>query len=199
MKKLTLALSIALVAGLSSTAAFADQAGGYTNDVLTSFTLTDAGSGNFDFSFSGPSDSGSGVFVTSLTGTAGEYLITGMSGTVDGAAITSLFPVGTFPVEFGGGDNLLFNPGVIDSGDVLASYLDLSGVSFEVAGATDYNLYYGQFLTGDPVDVYDLLTPTPATDPAPAPEPESLTLLGTGMLALLSAAAMRRWQQAVAV
>ena len=54
MKKLTLALSIAMVAALPSTAAFADQAGGYTNDVLSSFTLTDAGSGNFDFSFSGP-------------------------------------------------------------------------------------------------------------------------------------------------
>jgi hypothetical protein len=202
MKKLTFVLSFAaLFVGLPSTAAFADQAGGYTNDALSSFTLTDAGSGNFDFSFSGPSDSGSGAFITALTGTPGQYLITGMSGTVDGAAITSLFAPGTFPVDFGGGDNLLFDPGVVDSGNVDPSALDLAGVSFEVAGGTDYNLYYGQFLTGDPVDVYDLLTPTPATDPdpAPAPEPESLTLLGTGTLALLGAAAMRRRQQAVAL
>jgi len=198
MKKLTLALSIAMVAALPSTAAFADQAGGYTNDVLSSFTLTDAGSGNFDFSFSGPSDSGSGVFITALTGTAGQYMITGISGTVDGSTISSLFAAGAFPVEFGGGDNLLFEPGVVDSGNLDPSDLDLAGVSFEVASGTDYNLYYGQFLSGDPVDVYDLLTPTPATDPAPAPEPESLALLGTGMLALLGAAAMRRRERATA-
>jgi hypothetical protein len=179
-----------MLAGLSSTAALADQAGGYNNDVLSSFTLTNAGSGNFDFSFSGPSDSGSGVFMTSLTGTTGEFLITGITGTVDGSTINSLFPAGTFPTEFGGGDNLLFDPGVISPPNLEAAYLDLSGVSFAVANGTDYNLYYGQFVTGDPLDVYDLLSPAPST-----PEPESLALLGTGMLALLGVATMRRRQE----
>jgi hypothetical protein len=194
MKKLVLALSFtALIAGLSSTAAFAETGGGYTNDVLSSFTLTNAGSGSFDFSFSGPTDSGSGVFMTSLTGTAGEYLITGIRGTVDGATISLLLPAYTFPVEFGGGDNLLFDPGVISAPNLVPAELDLSGVVFSVAGGTDYNLYYGQFMTGDPLDNYDLLTPTltPAT-----PEPESLVLLGTGTLALAGMVAMRRRQRA---
>lgn len=191
MNKLALSVTaIVMLAGLSSTAAFADQAGGYNNDVLSSFTLTNAGSGNFDFSFSGPSDSGSGVFMTSLTGTTGEFLITGITGTVDGSTINSLFPAGTFPTEFGGGDNLLFDPGVISPPNLEAAYLDLSGVSFAVANGTDYNLYYGQFVTGDPLDVYDLLSPAPST-----PEPESLALLGTGMLALLGVATMRRRQE----
>jgi len=191
MNKLALSVTaIVMLAGLSSTAALADQAGGYNNDVLSSFTLTNAGSGNFDFSFSGPSDSGSGVFMTSLTGTTGEFLITGITGTVDGSTINSLFPAGTFPTEFGGGDNLLFDPGVISPPNLEAAYLDLSGVSFAVANGTDYNLYYGQFVTGDPLDVYDLLSPAPST-----PEPESLALLGTGMLALLGVATMRRRQE----
>jgi hypothetical protein len=195
MKKLALALSFtALFAGLSSTAAFADTGGGYTNDVLSSFTLTNAGSGDFDFSFSGPSDSGSGVFMTSLTGTAGEYLITGISGTADGSAISLLLPAFTFPTEFGGGDNLLFDPGVISAPNLFPADLDLSGVSFAVANGADYNLYYGQFMTGDPLDVYDLLTVTPST-----PEPGSLVLLGTGMLALLGLVAMRRREQVAAV
>ena len=188
MKKLTLALSFAaLFAGLSSTAVCSEQGGGYTNDLLSSFSLTNAGSGNFDFSFSGPSDSGSGVFLTSLTGTAGEYLITGISGTVDGAKISSLLPAFTFPAEFGGGDNLMFDPRVISAPNLVPAELDLSGVVFSVASGTDYNLYYGQFMTGDPLDNYDLLTPTPMT-----PEPESLALLGTGVLALLGWAALRR-------
>ena len=71
MKKIALALSLtAMFAGLSSTAAYADQAGGFNNDVLSGFTLTSAGSGDYDFSFGGP-DTGSGVFMTSLTGTPG--------------------------------------------------------------------------------------------------------------------------------
>jgi hypothetical protein len=187
MKKMALALSFAAMFAGLSTAAFADQAGGYNNDALTSFTLTSAGSGKFDFSFSGPSDSGSGVFMTSLTSTVGEYLITGISGTVDGTAITSLFPAGTFPTVFGGGDNLLFDPGVISPPNMFAADLDLAGVSFAVAAGTDYNLYYGQFVTGDPLDVYDLLSPVQAT-----PEPESLALLGTGMVAMLGVAVIRR-------
>jgi hypothetical protein len=194
MKKLALVLSFAVMfAGLSSTTAFSEQGGGYTNDLLSSFSLTNAGSGNFDFSFAGPSDSGSGIFITSLTGTAGEYLITGVSGKVDGIAITSLFPAGTFPTEFGGGDNLLFNPGVISSPNVFPADLDLAGMSFGVAGGTSYNLYYGQFMTGDPLDMYDLLSLTPGT-----PEPESLVLLGTGTLALLGVAAMRRRRESAA-
>jgi len=189
MKKLEFVLSFtAMFGGLSSTAAFAsEQGGGYTNDTLSNFSLIDAGSGSFDFSFSGPSDSGSGVFMTSLTSTEGEYLIVGITGSVDGSTISSLLPADGFPTEFGGGDNLLFDPGVVSAPNLLPAELDLSGAVFQAANGTSYNLYYGQFMTGDPLDDYDLLTLTPAT-----PEPESLALLGTGTLALLGVAAMRR-------
>jgi hypothetical protein len=196
MKNLITALfSAALIAAMGSTAAHADTGFGYTNDALTSFSLTSIGGGVFDFSFSGPSDSGSGAFATSTTGTAGQYLITGITGTVDSAAITALDPAGTFPTVFGGGDNLLFNPGVIDFGSVNPSFLDISGVSF-FAGGQDFNLYYGVFQGNDP-EAYDLLIATPASangagdvNPSATPEPDSLVLMATGVLGL--AGTMRR-------
>jgi hypothetical protein len=147
-----------------SAAASSDQAGGFNNDTLSGFTLTNAGSGQYDFSFSG-ADTGSGVFTTTATGTAGKLLITGIAGTANGSTITGVLPVGTFPSLFPS-DNLLYDPAVTSPPNQSPSQLDLTGVSFSTASGTNYNLYYGQFRTGDPLDMYDLLSLVQAT-PAP--------------------------------
>jgi hypothetical protein len=144
-----------------STATSTDQAGGFNNDTLSSFTLTSAGNGQYDFSFSG-ADVGSGVFTTAATGTAGKLLITGITGSADGSTITGVLPAGTFPSLFPS-DNLLYDPAVISPPNQDPAELDLTGVSFSTASGTNYNLYYGQFRTGDPLDTYDLLSLVPAT------------------------------------
>src|SRR6266568_5529251 len=51
----------------------------------------------FSFSFSGPSDSGYGTVVADPTGTPGQYTIVGGSGYMDGLAMVTLLPAGTYP------------------------------------------------------------------------------------------------------
>lgn len=187
MKRTLLALFCAMVfAGFASTAAHADN----INDVLTSFTVTSTGANTFDFSFTGATDSGSGSFTTTSTGTAGEYLITGVSGTTNGSTITSLFAPGTFPFDFpGGADNDLYYPAIITNSiaDLYPSFLDVFGFSYALANGTDVNIYYGQFATGSP-EAYNFYY----SEPAATPEPTSLILLGTGLLVLMGVAKMRR-------
>jgi hypothetical protein len=186
MNRLLLALSCAaLLVGLSSTAARAETIDGYTNFDLTSFSLTSAGAGIFDFSFSGAGQTGSGVFTTATTSTVGEFLITGITGTTDGSAIASLFPAFTYPGQLGGGDNDLFFPAIVTSPNVGPAFIDIFGLSYALANGKDINLYYGQGQTGDP-EVYNLLTGS-AT-----PEPPSLLLLATGGLALAAFGLTRR-------
>jgi hypothetical protein len=144
----------------------------------------------FNFSFTGNSSaygtpgnefSGVGQFDTTATKTAGEYKIVGITGTVDGLAITSLVaPNGHYD-----NDNLLD----YTSGESSAS-VDADGVSF-VLGGSEYGYFFLDtdlppagdreliFLTGEdsPISI------TPATISA-VPEPGSLALLGTGALAL---------------
>jgi parallel beta-helix repeat protein len=142
-----------------------DQHGGFNNDILAGFTLTSIGNGQYQFSFSG-ADTGSGVFTTTATGTAGRFLVTGVTGTTDGSTITGVLPVGTFPSIYPS-DNMLFAPAVASPPNQSPSELDLTGVSFATANGQNYNLYYGQFRTGDPFDVYALLSPQQASQ-APA-------------------------------
>jgi len=186
MNRLLSALSCAaLILGLSSIAARAETIDGYTNFDLTSFTVTSPGGGIFDFSFSGAGQTGSGVFTTATTSTVGEYLITGVTGTTDGSAITSLFPAFSYPTLLGGGDNDLYFPAITTSPNTGPAYIDIFGLSYALADGQDINLYYGQGQTGDP-QVYNLLTGTPA------PEPPSLLLLATGGLALAGLGLTRR-------
>lgn len=170
---------------------------------------------SFSFNFSGSGFTGSGTFTASATTTPGQYLISDISGTTNGVAITGL--LGTFsfpPIGDLANDNDLYFP-LFEGGA-----LDNDGLSFKTgtgAGTTDYNIYY---LSGVPAGTYDLIssadpptdgnpndyptymldtfsiidttTGTPITTPptSATPEPGSLVLLATGVLCM--AGTMRR-------
>jgi hypothetical protein len=150
----------------------------------------------FNFNFTGTQFGGSGTFTATPDG-GNQYTITGISGTVDGQAITGLLGAGTFDNN----DNLLFEPG--NFFDVLN--FDQKGVSFKLGtgnNITEVNIAEG---TGFFVlsTIADLNPPGKGDDkeeivnfnvsdpPTPAvPEPGTLALLGTGILG--AAGAIRR-------
>src|ERR1700723_1105729 len=74
-----------------------------------------------DFDWTESLESGSGTFITTFEG-GGVYLITGITGTVDGQTITGLIS----PGGFNSNDNLLYYPP--------APQLDATGVAFVIAG-----------------------------------------------------------------
>jgi hypothetical protein len=112
MKRLSFALATLVVAALTSTSVFADSI-------------------DFSFSFSGSSYSGSGTFVTTSEGN-NQYLVTGISGEVNGTSISSLLSTGSFPTGFGNvpNDNVLIYPGTF--GFNSPAYFDNAGISFTV-------------------------------------------------------------------
>lgn len=151
----------------------------------------------FNFSFGTTADpfSGSGTFTATST-SAGEYLITGITGTANTGGnamrtITSLLAPGTFPTFTNGGtvpanDNLLFVPATG------MGYFDANGVSFALGNGAQINLfdqngpspYYDAFLlrADGTTSQYETVTQTVTPATAVTPEPGSLLLLSTGML-----------------
>lgn len=139
----------------------------------------------FNFSFNGTGNSlfgsfsGSGQFNTQATGTSGQYLIVGVTGTTAGQAIAGIAAPGVFE----GNDNLLFFP----SGSTTAS-LDYNGVSYQLANGSYTNLYlntYGSPVTYQEINSYQQESAAISITPAavtPVPEPTTLLLLGTGIL-----------------
>lgn len=160
MKKLLVAVSCAfLLGGLGVSSATADT---------------------FDWTLTGV-DYGSGTITATPTAVSGEYLITGMTGTITGylfgtATIEGVVPQYTWPSPTDpadSNDNLLYYPASIASTappyQTANSYLDINGVSFYLNSVgtctnapTDpcFNLYYGSDYTPTPANTgYNLLYP----------------------------------------
>ena len=125
----------------------------------------------WNFSYTGGA-TGSGQF---FTGDAGSpYLVTAVTGTANGAAITGVS-------SYAGADNLLFSPATPD-------FVDFAGISFSTVGGLDWNLFYdgSNFaLRSDenPVGYPDGLHAINLTV-TQVPEPATLGLMGIALVGL---------------
>jgi hypothetical protein len=162
MKKLALLLGVIALAAAPCSNAFADD---------------------FTFTYAGPELSASGVFsVTPDPSQVGAFFVSSISGTgsIDGTSydITGLLPANSYF----GNDNELFTGTANDS-----LPFDFFGLAFGLSNGDDMILYSNSDVpsaiagpASNPFEFYDSGTASAAF----TPEPESLTLLGTGVLAL---------------
>ncbi len=152
-----------------------------------------AGSIYFQFTYSGPGVSASGILTTTPVA-PGEYLITGVSGQRNGSPITAfLYPTTGAPgslVYISNGssiDNLLFEPQVNGPfSDWTGSNDSPSGFVFQTQDGQ-----FNPFTTNGQTYEYNV-TQDGSSDGIPiqfsavetGPEPETLALIGSGLLGL---------------
>jgi hypothetical protein len=133
-------------------------------------------SGDFNNNAATP-DSGGGLLTYGAVG-GGEFLVTGISGTFDGAAITSLLAVGSCCAP-PNNDNLLLLGG--------GPLLDDGGIAFSTSAGADFNLYYGGIvglmqMASTPYS--DIASPGAGYGVFAAPEPSTVALFGIGLTGL---------------
>jgi hypothetical protein len=144
----------------------------------------------FNWTYSGGPDFGSGTFTTTAL-SGGQATILGITGTFDGSSITGLLADNTC-CSSPANDNILYFP--------TAPYLDINGIGFGfLAGTLDVNIYYCNNSTGCVLGTgYTVLTAPSGSAPngytmtstngrftvVQTPEPATMTLLGSGLLAL---------------
>src|ERR1019366_9509708 len=106
----------------------------------TGLAMADA----FTFNFSGNGQTGSGRLVGPPE-VAGQWSITGASGTIDTFAITGIAPCtypGTCTIATTTWDNILYYPAVVTFPNTGAANLDWNGLMFTLANGDYLNLYY---------------------------------------------------------
>jgi hypothetical protein len=132
----------------------------------------------WDFSFTGGGYTATGTLTTDPE-SSGSYLITGITGTFDGYAITGLLPVNA-----DANDNLLY-PG--------PGFLDAPGFAFTVAPPGPSPIVIGAEGASFIVYAPDSAPSGNFTAALAAPEPASMGLLGAGLAGL---GALRRRRRA---
>jgi PEP-CTERM motif len=151
---------------------------------LAMFFSAPATAALYNFSYTAAGLSGSGVITTVdtpvIVANETSFLITDISGIVNGNVILGLTAVGGFL----GNNNLLFTTGI--------GFFDASGVSFTIAspnGPTNSNLYYQSSIssyrntTTNPFSVtFPTVTVTAAAVTVPEPASIAVMVLGLGLV-----------------
>jgi len=151
--------------------------------ILTLSTMAFAGTIG-TFTYSGDSVSFSGVLSGTLV-VPGEYTLTAVTGTYNGAAVTGLLAVGADPSY--AVDNLFF------TSFPFASNTGNSGFVFGVTGLPNVNFWFDTNATDySSVNVGGFInTPVTASFASATPEPSTLLTLGSGILGLAGLARKR--------